>query len=117
MVSATVGASIWILPYVNQFKSGRSFAMEIKRIVPATTSLYIYEDTMNHFNFYTEREVIPVLSSPNEVESVLRETGNSYLLIKERDLKSLSLSGQHVVARDSIGSTTWNLVSLNSQRR
>ena len=103
---------------MNQFKSRRPFSLEINRIVPAAAPLYIYADTMNDFNFYTEREVIPVLSSPGDLADVLRQTEDSYLLIKDRDLKSLPMSGLgEVVARDSLGSTTWNLVSLNPQRR
>jgi 4-amino-4-deoxy-L-arabinose transferase-like glycosyltransferase len=115
MASLTVCGSLWILPYVNQFKSRRSFAIEIKKIVPPTASLYIYADTMNDFNFYTERDVIPVLSSADEVADVLRQTGNGYLLIKERDLKSLSMPGLgKAVATDSVGSTTWKLIALKA---
>jgi len=118
MVALTVSGSLWILPYVNQFKSRRPFSLEINRIVPAAAPLYIYADTMNDFNFYTEREVVPVLSSPGDLGEVLRQTGDRYLLIKGRDLKSLPISGLgEVVARDSLGSTTWNLISLNTQRR
>ena len=41
MASVAVGASIWILPYVNQFKSPRPFSMQVKRIVPGTSPLDI----------------------------------------------------------------------------
>ena len=116
MASLTVCGSIWILPYVNQFKSRRSFSIEIKKFVPPTAPLYIYADTMNDFNFYTEREVIPVLSSAGEVADVLRQIGSSYLLIKERDLKSLGMFGpETVVATDWVGSTTWNLIALKAK--
>ena len=115
MVALTISGSLCILPYVNQFKSRRSFSLEINRIVPPAAPLYIYADTMNDFNFYTEREVITVLSSPGEVAHVHRQTGDRYLLIKDRDLKSLSIPELgEVVARDSLGSTTWNLISLKS---
>ena len=114
MVALTLSGSLWILPYVNQFKSRRSFSLEINRIVPAAAPLYIYADTMNDFNFYTEREVIRVLSSPDEVANVRRQPQDNYLLIKDRDLKSLPMPELgDVVARDSLGSTTWNLVDLN----
>jgi 4-amino-4-deoxy-L-arabinose transferase-like glycosyltransferase len=118
MALVTVSGSSEILPYVNQFKSRRPFSLQINKVVPPAAPLYIYADTMDNFNFYTEREVISVLSSPDDLAEVLRQTENSYLLIKERDLKSLPLSGSgEVVVRDSLGSTTWNLVSLNSRRR
>ena len=115
MVLVTVSGSIWILPYFNQFKSRRPFSVDINKIVPPAAPLYIYADTMNDFNFYTEREVISVLFSPGDLAEVLRQPQNSYLLIKERDLKSLPMSGScEVVARDSLGSTAWNLISLKS---
>ena len=118
MALVTVSGSNEILPYVNQFKSRRLFSLEINKVVPPAAPLYIYADTMDDFNFYTEREVISVLSSPGDLADVLRQPKNSYLLIKERDLKSLPMSGSgEVVVRDSLGSTTWNLVSLNPQRR
>ena len=118
MVALTVSGSIWILPYLNQYKSHRPFSLEINRIVPAAAPLYIYADTMNDFNFYTGREVITVLSSPGAFADVLRQTEDNYVLIKDRDLKSLRMPELgEVVASDSLGSTTWNLVSLNPQRR
>jgi 4-amino-4-deoxy-L-arabinose transferase-like glycosyltransferase len=114
MAGATVCASISILPYLNQFKSPEPFSVQVKKLVPPTAPLYVYADTMHDFNFYTEREVIPVLSSPGEVANVLRETG-SYLLIKDRDLKSLSMSGlENAIATHSIGSTTWNLIAFKA---
>jgi 4-amino-4-deoxy-L-arabinose transferase-like glycosyltransferase len=115
MTLITVSISIQILPYVNQFKSRRPFSFQIKKIVPATASLYVYADSMHDFNFYTERDVIPVLSSPAEVANALSQSGNSYLLIKERDLKILSMfEPEKVVATDSIGGTTWSLIALKA---
>jgi 4-amino-4-deoxy-L-arabinose transferase-like glycosyltransferase len=113
MASVVVGASIWILPYINHFKSPRPFSMQVKKIVPTTSPLYIYADRMNDFNFYTEREKIAVLSSPGEVEKAREQSAAGYLLIKERDLKLLSeLGRERVVARDSVGSEIWNLITL-----
>ena len=89
--------------------------MQVKRIVPATSPLYIYSDRMNDFNFYIERENIPVLSSPSELKKVREQAGAGYLLIKQRDLKLLSeLRRERVVARDSVGRETWNLITLEA---
>jgi hypothetical protein len=44
-------------------RSRRPFSLLIKNTVAPTALLYTYADTMNDFNFYTEREVIPVWSS------------------------------------------------------
>ncbi|MEX0805335.1 MAG: glycosyltransferase family 39 protein [Candidatus Binatia bacterium] len=118
MTLTLVCVSIWILPYIDQFKSRRPFSLQVKKIVPATAPLYIYADTMNDFNFYTQRRVIPVLSSPGEVANALRQPGHSYMLIKDRDLKTLSMFGpEEVVITDSVGSTTWNLIALKPRRR
>jgi hypothetical protein len=110
---AGVSLSIWVLPYINQFNSRRAFSKRIKELVPATAPLYIYADRMDDFNFYTEREVIPVLSSPAEVENAHRQLGSSYMLIKEKDLRKLStVDPGGVLIAGSISSTSWNLVAL-----
>ena len=115
MASVVVAASIWVLPYINHFKSPRPFSMQVKRIVPTTTPLYIYADSMNDFNFYTEREKIPVLSSPGELKKMREQPTAGFLLIKEHNLKQLSELGRNrVVARGSVGSEIWNLITLNA---
>ncbi len=115
MASVAVGASIRILPYVNHFKSPRPFSMQVRRIVPATTPLYIYADSMNDFNFYTEREKIPVLSSPGELKKMREQPTAGFLLIKEHDVKRLPEVGRdRVVARGSVGSEIWNLITLDT---
>jgi len=113
---ATVCLSIWILPYVDQFKSRRLFSLEVKKIVPATAPLYVYADSMHDFNFYTERKIIAVLSSRGEVAEVFRQPGDRYILIKAPDLKTLNMFGpEQVVVTQSVGSTTWNLVAFGAE--
>ena len=108
-------AVIWIFPYIEPFKSRRFFSMEVNRIVPATATLYVYADTMNDFNYYTEREAIPVLKSPDEVGKLLAAGKDDYLLIKERDLKRIaSIPREKILATDAVGSTTWYLVALGN---
>ena len=115
MTLTTVWLSIGILPYVDKFKSRRSFSMQEKKIVPATAPLYIYDDTMHDFNFYTEREIIPVLSSRGQVLEVFRQPGNRYILINNAALKQLNMFGpEQIVVTESIGSTTWNLVNFGA---
>ena len=89
--------------------------MEVKRIVPATATLYVYADTMNDFNYYTARETIPVLKSPDEVGKLLAAGKADYLLIKERDLKRIaSIPRETILATDAVGSTIWYLVALEN---
>jgi len=112
----TLCLSLWILPYVDQFKSRRLFSLEVKKIVPAAAPLYIYNDTMHDFNFYTEREIISVLSSRSQVAEVFRARGNRYILIKTDDLKALNMFGpEQVLLTQAVGSTTWNLVAFRAE--
>jgi 4-amino-4-deoxy-L-arabinose transferase-like glycosyltransferase len=113
MVLTLFCAVLWVFPYVELFKSRRPFSLEINRIVPPTATLHIYADTMHDFNFYTRREVIPVLRSGAEVEKLLAASKNDFLLIRERDLKRLALPPREaIVAGETVGSTRWYLVAL-----
>ena len=115
MTIASVCAAVWIFPYLEQFKSRRPFSLEVGKIVPPTTPLYIYADTMNDFNYYTKREVIPVVRSRGEVEKLVGQSQDGYILVKDRDLKRLSpFAPGEVVATDSVGGTTWSLVHLQA---
>jgi 4-amino-4-deoxy-L-arabinose transferase-like glycosyltransferase len=108
-------AAIWIFPFVERFKSRRFFSMEIHRVVPATATLYIYDDKMNDFNYYTRREVIPVLHSRPEVEKLLSADVRTYMLINNSDLERLgTISQERVRITGSVGNTRWNLVALGS---
>ena len=114
MTSVMLCVSLSILPYVDRLKSPRPFSLQIKKLVPPAAPLYIYADTMNDFNYYTERESIPVLSSSGEVAQASRQHGEGYLLIKERDLAKIGvLDREQIVTTGTVGSTIWYLVSLN----
>jgi 4-amino-4-deoxy-L-arabinose transferase-like glycosyltransferase len=115
MMAATIlSAPYSIFPYLEEFKSDRAFSSTIKWLVPGSAPLYVYSDTMNDFNYYSERESIPVLASPAAVERAWKSPNASYLLIKNRDLKRLpAIPADWIVASDSRESTTWYLVELN----
>ena len=114
MVAAVLSATYWIFPYVEGFKSDRPFSQAIKRLVPSSAPLYVYADTTSDFNYYSEREVIPVLRSSLQVEKILGLSENSYLLIKDRDLKRVPMiPAEWMVASDSSGSRTWYLMEFN----
>jgi len=115
MTMLLLSSALWVFPYLEQFKSPRPLAVAIKRIVPATAPLYIYADSMNEFNYYLERDAMPLLSSPAAIEKLLGGAPTSYTLIKGRDLKRLNMvAPQWVVLTRSTGSTTWNLVELKA---
>ena len=115
MTLSMVAAVLWLFPYLETFKSPRPFALEINRLVPATTPLYIYADTMHDFNYYAERETIPVLNSPSAVGNLLAAAQPGFMLVKERDLDKLPMLPRNwVIASDRKGRMPWNLVRFHS---
>jgi 4-amino-4-deoxy-L-arabinose transferase-like glycosyltransferase len=115
MTLSIITASLWVFPYLERFKSHRRFSQEIKKVVPLSSPLFVYADTMNDFNFYLEREAIPVISSPLSVDNLIGRSESGYMLVKERDLEKLpQLSRERIVASESLGSTTWHLVKFNT---
>ncbi|MBI2999079.1 MAG: glycosyltransferase family 39 protein [Deltaproteobacteria bacterium] len=106
-------ASLWIFPFLDQYKSPKGFAREVKRRVPPSEPLFVYADTMNDFNFYADREVIPVVSSPGEIETKMSQAGRAYLLIRERDLQRIKfVEGAKIVAEGPVGGKKWSLILL-----
>jgi 4-amino-4-deoxy-L-arabinose transferase-like glycosyltransferase len=115
MALIVICASIWMMPYLENFKSPRRFSFAVTKIVPASMPIYIYADTMNDFNYYMQREIIPVLAGPAAVDAVLRRAG--YLLVKERDLKRLpQLSPQWIIASDRNTSSMWRLIEIGKRQ-
>lgn len=107
-------AAAWILPFIDQYKSPRPFALLVKKSAPSNQPLYIYADTMNDFNFYTEREAIPVVPSQTELNGMIAQGKMAYMLIRDRDLKKLSMKGTAtVLAVDRIGDKRWVLMKLS----
>ena len=113
MTLSIFAAALWIFPYLENFKSPRPFALEIKRFVPVTVPLYIYADTMHDFNYYAEREVIPVVSSPAVLEKLLKTGQSGFLLVRERDFVRLPmLSRTWIIASEGNGRMPWHLVEF-----
>lgn len=113
MAVGGLAASVWVLPYLDRFKSPRPFALAINDKVPPDVPLYIYADTMNDYNFYTRREIIPVLSERAGKRAKALPAGPGYLLIRDRDLQKLQpLPDDKVLLSQSVGGKTWYLVSL-----
>jgi len=111
-VGVTV-ASAWVLPYLDQFKSPRLLALAVNAKVPRDVPLYIYADTMNDYNFYTGRDIIPVVSERAGKRAQALPACLGFLLIRDRDLQRLHpLPDDKVLLSQSVGGKTWNLVSL-----
>jgi len=104
---------LWVFPVINQYKSPRIFAIEVKKKVSQGDPLYIYADRMNGFNFYLEREVIPVLSKPEDLARLGTHDGLVYLLIRDRDLDRALVGARSLwklISKGSTGSKKWNLM-------
>ena len=82
MALTVLCAAIWLMPYLENFKSPRLFSQQVNQIVPATVPVYVYADTMNDFNFYTARDVMPILSTPLCARCLAR-AGTSRLLVDQ----------------------------------
>jgi 4-amino-4-deoxy-L-arabinose transferase-like glycosyltransferase len=116
MALTVVSAALWIMPYLENFKSPRSFAQQVNEMVPASAPVYIYADTMNDFNFYTKREVMPVLTSPPALAALLARSEHAYLLVKERDLRRLPrLSRGWIIASEARNNATWHLLQIGAR--
>ena len=116
MAVSVVCASIWLMPYLERFKSPRWFSNQVRQIVPPSTPLFIYADTMNDFNYYTEREIIPVVPDGGSLDRLLRNEKGSYLIIKARDLERLpQLTQRSVVVAETNTSSMWHLLKLNAR--
>ena len=113
MAVTGLAASVWVLPYLDRFKSPRLLALAINAKIPRDVPLYIYADTMNDYNFYTGRDIIPVVSERAGKRAQALPAGAGFLLIRDRDLQRLHLlSGDKVLLSQSVGGKTWYLVSL-----
>ena len=116
MVVIVFSVTYRIFPYLEQFKSDRLFSQTIKRVVPSSAPLYVYADTMNDFNYYSERDVIPVIRWSFQVKKLTGLSENNYLLITDSDLKRMPMiPAEWIVATDSTGSKTWCLVEFKKR--
>jgi 4-amino-4-deoxy-L-arabinose transferase-like glycosyltransferase len=113
MVLLTGTLTVWLFPYLEAFKSRRPFAAVVNQNVPATAQVYVYDDIMHDFNFYTRRTTIPALDSPEQVLALRERRGTSYVLIKESDLKKTpQILREWIIASDSAREPKWHLVRL-----
>ncbi len=113
MTASILAAALWIFAYLERFKSPRPFSLAVKKIVPASAPLYVYADTMNDFNYYTERERMPILASPAAVGALIAKGENGFMLIKDRDLKRLAqIPRDWIAASQRKGSARWYLIEF-----
>jgi 4-amino-4-deoxy-L-arabinose transferase-like glycosyltransferase len=116
MTLGTLAASLWLLPFLESYKSPRPFSMEVNKRTPRTATLYVYADTMNDYNFYMEREVIPVIKSQAELQKLLLKEQGGYLLIKGRDLARTRLVNRsRIILQQGSEGRAWYLIALGER--
>jgi 4-amino-4-deoxy-L-arabinose transferase-like glycosyltransferase len=115
MMVGVIAAAIWVMPYLDRYKSPRPFSVAVSRIASPDVPLYIYADTMNDHNFYMKREVIPIIAARRGGEEI-RALQSGFLLIRDRDLDRVdpSLKG-NIVLEQPVGGKTWYLVALGDR--
>jgi hypothetical protein len=89
------------------------FAEEIKKHVGQKEPLYMYNDSMNDFNFYLKRAVIPLVSTPLDVDRLANENRPVWLLARNAGLVRRVVeknSGWEVVIRGNTGGKQWFLL-------
>jgi hypothetical protein len=115
MIASVLCAVFWVFPYLETFKSPRPFARAIAQLVPPSAPLYIFADSMHDFNYYAERDSIPVLSSPLAVARILTAGQPGFLLVRERDFTKLAmLPRSSVIASESKERSPWHLLRISS---
>jgi hypothetical protein len=78
MMASILAAALWIFSYLERFRSPRPFSLEVTNR-PSSAPLYVYADTMNDFNYYTEREGMPILASDAVVEALIAKGENGFM--------------------------------------
>jgi hypothetical protein len=107
-------ATVWLVPFIDRFKSPRPVAIEIARRLASTTPLFIYADTMNDYNFYTVREIIPVIPPGVDLAKLRAKNSSGYLLIKAKDLLNVGSTIRNAIEIDHrAAGRAWYLVPLN----
>jgi ribosomal protein L32E len=82
--------------------------------LPADSQVYVFKSTMADFNYYAQREKIPVVGSADEVKKLMSSGQEAYLIVNEKDLKKFKLDSMfNAVTEYQIGEKKWYLLRLS----
>ena len=110
-------SGVGILPYFDKYKSPRLLAELVKSEIPKAAQLFIFRSTMTDFNYYAQRETIPVLETQADLDKAAAQYQPAYLLINEKDLKYLNAARSLPrVTEKQVGDRTWYLLNLAASR-
>lgn len=112
MLAGVFYISAWSLRYSEHYKSAKPLALAVKRGVPAGAPLYVYGRNPPSFNFYSEREVIPLLRFPAEIERAMARDQKGFLLIEENNLDGVEKKAVlKTIASADIKDAKWHLTT------
>jgi 4-amino-4-deoxy-L-arabinose transferase-like glycosyltransferase len=118
MMLAVLTASVGLMPFMERYKSPRPFALEVKKRIAPAAQLFVYADTMNDYNFYLERAVIPVVASQAETQTLLLKIEPAYMVVRDRDLKKLKwITRERILFKAGTRGRAWYLIALGSRTK
>jgi 4-amino-4-deoxy-L-arabinose transferase-like glycosyltransferase len=103
-----------VLPYLNKYKSPRPISEYVKSQIPAAAPVYVFHSTMADFNYYSGREVIPVVPSQSAIAGIGVLHPDAYLLVDDKDLRGMRLSTEppKPLTQHRVGDRTWYLLKI-----
>ena len=110
LVGASLVSSLGVLPYLDRYKSPRPVGEFVKNHASSAASVYVFQSTMSDFNYYAQREKIPVVGSKVELTKLREANAQLYLLIKDKDLNDVGPRQNYdIVTEQRVGERKWYL--------
>ena len=111
LVGASLVGSLGVLPYLDRYKSPRPVGEFVKNHASPAAPVYVFQSTMSDFNYYAQREKIPVIGSKVELAKLREANAQLYLLIKDKDLNDVGPRQNYdIVTEQRVGERKWYLL-------
>lgn len=107
-------ASIAVFPYLDRYKSPRSVGEFVKSNLPSDARVYVLNSTMADFNYYAQRETLPVVSSVGDLKKLTPPGQAAYLIADGKELKRFDPNAVfNIVTIQQIGEKKWYLLRIS----
>jgi hypothetical protein len=111
-VGASLVGSLGVLPYLDRYKSPRPVGEFVKNHASPVAPVYVFQSTMSDFNYYAQREKIPVVGSKVELAKLREANAQLYLPIEDKDLNDVGPRQNYdIVTEQRVGERKWYLLS------
>jgi hypothetical protein len=108
---ASLVGSLGVLPYLDRYKSPRPVGEFVKNHASPAAPVYVFQSTMSDFNYYAQREKIPVIGSMVELAKLMEANAQWFLLINDKDLNDVgSRQNYDIVTEQQVGERKWYLL-------